>query len=1100
MKWKVFSILFALLLVLSLGIVTATPAPSVTPSHDRTTAITAAVDRLVAEQNPNGGFRMWISETPPGYLRTHNIGVTATGILKAYELQDKTEYETALAMAYKFVLDHEPGWIQDPGDTTKWKESPGGVNSWPDIHFLIGLSEAAESDSSLLAAINALIEPDITANDIAALAKYRWDDRLNHAGAVWPSDVGTATGMAKWLVDLRVGQGYGTLIPWDLEAAVKSAIALDEKYPEGGYLGQADAITEEIYDCIYGDPSYLDIHDPTERCYTLGLAGAIEAFSETGLYPGEADEIKDQLIAYQNEAGFWDANDRTDEDAGTQCVQETAYSVMALVEHGDADARTAAMKGCNWLVNTQDTLGGWNPSSFESGDENLEVDGEATWALATAEAPVTNGDKGYYSIQSAIDAASPGDTINVATGTYNENVIVNKELNIIAASSPVVDGGGSGACFGIYESVGLSNVTIEGFEIRNATYGIWIYGAGASSTTYNNITLTNNNIHNHAQNGILVTDCTVNGLTVSGNSVDNSGMAISFANNSTVDGLTVAGNTITNNNAGLSLIWGKFSNVTVTDCDFTSNAWEHIDLGCWGNNPTITNVNISGCTFSTGPWAAIYLQSNNLNIVINYNYFCVGAWGICDVSPSGTIDALNNFWGAADGPGGAGSGSGDLITSNVDYEPWATIDFTGGPQPYDNVILEAAVSNWNEEIEVDFYFDGFYEGTATTAGGLASLNIGPQLVGVHDAYAKVSCVQSDTALVAAYDATAGFVTGGGWIDSPPGAYMPSDTTVVTEANVGVDWLINDTRYDGYVAIVEGPQTPPLGTGSLEMGSTATQDKAQLFNYDHIGTLLADIDSIIYATYRDGSSTNPTAQYPAINIEVDFVGDGSSYTTLVWEPIYAYGQSNLAVDTWQTWDTMAPSQTGFGGGWWSTKNIPGVCEFNCFVDWDTIIQNNPNAKIKYGLGVNIGSGWNGIFIGAVDALAITVNGETTTYDFESVPPVTGKATFGFVSKYKKGATIPEGQTEFQFKAADLNFHSSSYDWLVVTGSDFARFKGTGTINGEGEYKFMLWAGDGDPDTFRIKIWYEVDDTQIVVYDNGMDQPIGGGSIVVHAKDK
>ena len=268
-------------------------------------------------------------------------------------------------------------------------------------------------------------------------------------------------------------------------------------------------------------------------------------------------------------------------------------------------------------------------------------------------------------------------------------------------------------------------------------------------------------------------------------------------------------------------------------------------------------------------------------------------------------------------------------------------------------------------------------------------------------------------------------------------------------------------------------------------------------------MLAAIEGITYATYRHGSSTNPPAQYPAINIDVDYVGDGSSYTTLVWEPIYAYGQSNLAVDKWQTWDTMAPSQTGFQGGWWSTKVIPGVCAFNCFVNWDTIVQNNPNAKIKYGFGVNIGSGWNGAFTGAVDALTLTVNGETTTYDFEPVAPPTptGKASFGFVSKYKKGASVPEGNTEFVFRAAGLNFHSSSYDWLVVTGSNYAKFKGTGTINGAGDYKFKLWAGDGDPDTFRIKIWEEdALGSETVIYDNGMDQAIGGGSIVVHTSKK
>ena len=100
--------------------------------------------------------------------------------------------------------------------------------------------------------------------------------------------------------------------------------------------------------------------------------------------------------------------------------------------------------------------------------------------------------------------------------------------------------------------------------------------------------------------------------------------------------------------------------------------------------------------------------------------------------------------------------------------------------------------------------------------------------------------------------------------------------------------------------------------------------------------------------------------------------------------------------------------------------------------------------------------------------------------------------------KKGATVPQGNTELRFQAGDLNFHSSSYDWLVVTGSDYARFKGWGTINGEGDYRFMLWAGDDEPDAFRIKIWWEDNDTENVVYDNGFNQDIGGGSIVVHVR--
>ncbi|MFC2031530.1 hypothetical protein ACFLWA_12490, partial [Chloroflexota bacterium] len=117
-------------------------------------------------------------------------------------------------------------------------------------------------------------------------------------------------------------------------------------------------------------------------------------------------------------------------------------------------------------------------------------------------------------------------------------------------------------------------------------------------------------------------------------------------------------------------------------------------------------------------------------------------------------------------------------------------------------------------------------------------------------------------------------------------------------------------------------------------------------------------------------------------------------------------------------------------------------------------------------------------------------------------------FGFVSKYKKGADAPTGQTQFQFKAGDLNFHSSSYQWLVVAGHQ-AKYKGDGMINGGGDYGFMLSAIDEaltpstDVDLFRIKIW-DKDAEDAVVYDNQMGHEddaepvagIGGGNIVIH----
>jgi len=77
---------------------------------------------------------------------------------------------------------------------------------------------------------------------------------------------------------------------------------------------------------------------------------------------------------------------------------------------------------------------------------------------------------------------------------------------------------------------------------------------------------------------------------------------------------------------------------------------------------------------------------------------------------------------------------------------------------------------------------------------------------------------------------------------------------------------------------------------------------------------------------------------------------------------------------------------------------------------------------------------------------------------------GRANFGFISKYKKGASIPIGNTEFQFKMANLDFHSDNYQWLVIAGPH-AKYKGNGTINGMGDYGFMLTATDQENITRR-----------------------------------
>src|SRR5215471_9386298 len=125
-----------------------------------------------------------------------------------------------------------------------------------------------------------------------------------------------------------------------------------------------------------------------------------------------------------------------------------------------------------------------------------------------------------------------------------------------------------------------------------------------------------------------------------------------------------------------------------------------------------------------------------------------------------------------------------------------------------------------------------------------------------------------------------------------------------------------------------------------------------------------------------------------------------------------------------------------------------------------------------------------------------------------PAFTGKADLQFDSKYENVATIPAGKTIFSLEGATFEFHSTAYEWLVVTGAR-AEFKGSGTLNGGGNYGFIATvidadiAGGGKSDKFRIRIW-DKNNNNAIVYDNqsgapdtgDASTPLGGGNIVIH----
>jgi hypothetical protein len=172
--------------------------------------------------------------------------------------------------------------------------------------------------------------------------------------------------------------------------------------------------------------------------------------------------------------------------------------------------------------------------------------------------------------------------------------------------------------------------------------------------------------------------------------------------------------------------------------------------------------------------------------------------------------------------------------------------------------------------------------------------------------------------------------------------------------------------------VKGPGTPPRGVGSLQLTTTTGNEKVFLFNFDHIGTKLSDINKISYSTYRE---TGTGQQVAALNMVIDFNGpavDGG-FSTLVFEPVYNTDQGEVVSGLWQTW------QAAGSGTWWSTRNINSQCKgatASCDKTWAEIQANNPEAVILGGFGINQGSG-NPDLVSAVDALTLN----SRIYDFE-----------------------------------------------------------------------------------------------------------------------
>jgi len=236
------------------------------------------------------------------------------------------------------------------------------------------------------------------------------------------------------------------------------------------------------------------------------------------------------------------------------------------------------------------------------------------------------------SIQAAIDAASDGDTINVAAGTYNEAITVRKSLAINGAGAGLTILSGAGITSTNYlierSDTAASDVfSMSGFTLQNApgasgtramarffmergqlsftdnvidcsanaadTIGIGVSTGYASSSL-----VLNNNIINDSENNSILIERALGAVEIGGNAINanttwSAIYSMSYMSSGEGDPHTVEGkhwyhdNTITGGAAGSGGIsvnsspyWGSFTDGKYEDVDISGNSIENSN-GSW---------------------------------------------------------------------------------------------------------------------------------------------------------------------------------------------------------------------------------------------------------------------------------------------------------------------------------------------------------------------------------------------------------------------------------------------------------------------------------------------------------------------------------------
>lgn len=342
-------------------------------------------------------------------------------------------------------------------------------------------------------------------------------------------------------------------------------------------------------------------------------------------------------------------------------------------------------------------------------------------------------DRDFATIQDAVNAASPGDTIEVCVGLYPEpapgpltinkrvtlegaqagvdartrvgleSVIMDPQGTSVSASQVVIDGftvqDSSVAAFtgfGIWLNPGISGTEIVNNIIQNNIVGIGLANApGAQAVIEHNLIRANNRPGGASGSGIY-TDQFVGGAVVRNVRITENtfaghaggGAAINLSNTNFGGGvfdLHVLSNRFDANNRAFLLFNthdSLFEGNTAMGSTFAASA----DVRLFDNN---TDLLFRLNTFTTGTGHAVRFSrifgvaSSNVDFHLNnFEVYAATGMTVDPASHVGTVDAECNWWNSPSGPFdpvGNPTGTGEEAIGDIDYRPWLIARAPGAP-------------------------------------------------------------------------------------------------------------------------------------------------------------------------------------------------------------------------------------------------------------------------------------------------------------------------------------------------------------------------------------------------------------------------------------